>query len=149
MPALARGPEPLRLRLAAPSLPAQLAVVRRQMAVWAEGVGLDQETVEDIVLATHEALANVADHAYPDGGGYALVDAECQGGVASVMVRDNGRWQPPSTDTGWRGRGLLIIRRLAQHVDVRHEDTGTTVAMQWPLPGPPDGRTAGPPGWTR
>jgi serine/threonine-protein kinase RsbW len=149
MPALARGPEPLRLRLAARSLPAELGAVRGQMAMWAEAIGLGADTVDDVVLATHEALANVADHAYPDGSGYAFVDAECQNRTAVVMVRDSGRWKPPSADAGWRGRGLLIIRGLAQHVEVRHGDGGTTVEMQWPLPGRPEGWSAGPHLWNR
>jgi serine/threonine-protein kinase RsbW len=149
MPALAPGPEPLRLRLAAPSLPTQLGAVRGQLAGWAEAIGLGTDAVDDLVLATHEALANVADHAYPNGGGYAFVDAECQDGTAVVMVRDSGRWRPPAADAGWRGRGLLIIRGLAQHVEVRHDDAGTTVEMQWPLPGPPKGWAAGPHLWNR
>ena len=139
MPALARGPEPLRFRLAAPSLPAQLPTVRGRMAEWAEAVGLGADTVDDVVLATHEALANIADHAYPDGGGEAFVDAECQDGTAIVVVRDLGQWRAPRDDPGWRGRGLTIIYGLADHVEVRHGAGGTTVEMQWPLP-QPEGR---------
>lgn len=113
------------------------------MADWAAAVGLAPETVDDLVLATHEALANVADHAYPDGGGDAFVDAVCRGGEVLVVVRDRGRWRTPAADPGWRGRGLLIIRGLAEQVDVHHGDLGTTVAMRWPLPQPQpsDGRT--------
>ncbi|GAA1244985.1 ATP-binding protein [Pseudonocardia aurantiaca] len=135
MPALARGPEPLRLRLEAPSLPTQLSTVRGRMAAWAEAVGLGTDTVDDLVLATHEALANVADHAYPEGVGEAFVDAECRSGTVLVVVRDRGQWQPPPGDPGWRGRGLMIIHGLAERVEVRHGDAGTTVKMQWPLPG--------------
>ena len=142
MPALARGPEPLRLRLEAPSLPTQLPTVRGRMAAWAEAVGLASDTVDDVVLATHEALANVADHAYPRGDGEAFVDAECRNGTVVVVVRDCGQWRPPLRDPGLRGRGLMIIHGLAEHVEVRHEDVGTTVEMQWPLPGSADGLAA-------
>ena len=134
MSALARGPEPLRLRLAAPSLPAQLATVRGRMAAWAEAVGFGADTIDDVVLATHEALANVADHAYPEGGGDAFLDADCDGDSVVVVVRDRGRWRPPMSDPGWRGRGLTIIHGLAENVEVRHGDAGTTVVMQWALP---------------
>jgi serine/threonine-protein kinase RsbW len=132
------GPEPLRLRLAAPSLPTQLSDVRGRMAAWATAVGLGTDAVDDLVLATHEALANVADHAYPDGEGEAYVDADCHSGEVSVVVRDRGRWQPPAAEPGWRGRGLVIIHGLAEHVDVRHGDAGTTVEMRWPLPPAPN-----------
>jgi anti-sigma regulatory factor (Ser/Thr protein kinase) len=112
------------------------------MAAWAEGLGASEETVDDLVLATHEALANVADHAYPDSdGAMALLDAELTGdGEIVVVVRDQGRWRAPAADPGWRGRGLLIIRGLSDDADVRHDDTGTTVEMRWRLPSAPDGR---------
>ncbi|OLT12240.1 hypothetical protein BJF78_24555 [Pseudonocardia sp. CNS-139] len=132
MPALAREPQPLRLRLAAPAAPSQLRLVRIRMAAWAARAGLDPDTVDDLVLATHEALANVIDHAYPDGNGDALLDADCVDGEVVVVVRDHGRWRRPAPDPGWRGRGLVIINGLAPYVDVRHGDTGTTVEMRWP-----------------
>lgn len=103
------------------------------MADWAEAVGLESERVDDLVLATHEALANIADHAYPDGGGEAFVTAFYADGEVLVVVRDRGRWRTPATDPGWRGRGLLLIHGLADEVDVRHGDLGTTVEMHWPL----------------
>ena len=134
MSALARGPEPLRLRLAAHSLPARLSDVRAQLAGWAGGFGLSPDAVDDIVLATHEALANVADHAYPGGGGDAELDAACENGEIHVVVRDHGRWRAPSNDPGWRGRGLVIIEGLAEHVDVQRAEAGTSVAMRWRLP---------------
>jgi serine/threonine-protein kinase RsbW len=133
MSAPARGPEPLTLRLAAPTLPWRLAEVRGRMADWAAAVGLESERVDDLVLATHEALANIADHAYPDGGGEAFVTAFCADGEVLVVVRDRGRWRTPATDPGWRGRGLLLIHGLADEVDVHQGDLGTTVEMRWPL----------------
>jgi serine/threonine-protein kinase RsbW len=135
MPALARGPKPLRLRLAARSLPQRLSDIRTRLAAWARGFGLSADAVDDIVLATHEALANIADHAYPDGSGDAELDAACVEGEIRVVVRDHGQWRPPVTDPGWRGRGLVLIRGLAEHVDVQRADAGTIIAMRWRLPG--------------
>jgi serine/threonine-protein kinase RsbW len=143
MSAPARGPDPLRLRLDGPSLPFELAAVRSRMAAWAEGLGASADTVDDLVLATHEALANVADHAYPDsdGGATAFLDAELTGdGEIVVVVRDQGQWRPPPAETGWRGRGLLIIRGLSDDTDIRHGDAGTTVEMRWRLPSASEGR---------
>ena len=138
MPALARGPGPLRLRLPVPSLPNRLRDVREQVASWARRLGLSADAVDDIVLATHEALANVADHAYPGGGGEAELDAACVRGEIHVVVRDHGSWKPPR-DPGWRGRGLLLIAGLAEHVDVQRAAAGTCVAMRWSLPSPSTG----------
>jgi serine/threonine-protein kinase RsbW len=134
MPALARGPGPLRLRLPASSLPDRLKDVREQMASWARRFGLSSDAVDDIVLATHEALANVADHAYPNGSGDAELDAACVHGEIQVVVRDHGSWKVPS-DPGWRGRGLVLIAGLADHVDVQRAAAGTRIAMRWSLPG--------------
>jgi serine/threonine-protein kinase RsbW len=135
MSALLRGPEPLRMALAARSLPQRLSDVRTRLAAWATGLGLPGDTVDDIVLATHEALANVADHAYPDGAGTAELEAACTGREVHVVVRDSGRWRTPAADPGWRGRGLVIIRGLAEHVDVHRTEDGTIVAMRWRVPG--------------
>lgn len=134
MSAFIRGPRPLRLRLAAPSLPERLRDVRAQVARWAGRLGLPAEAVDDIVLATHEALANVADHAYPDGGGDAELDAACVHGEVRVVVRDHGSWRVPPRDPGWRGRGLVLIAGLAEHVDVHCAAAGTSIAMRWRLP---------------
>jgi serine/threonine-protein kinase RsbW len=153
MSAAAPGPEPLRLRLTGPGLPLQLPTVRARVAEWARGAGAVPETVDDLVLATHEALANVADHAYPDGVGRldgatdAFVDAELTAdGEIVVVVRDRGRWRPPAADPGWRGRGLLIIRGLSDGSEVRHDESGTTVQMRWHVHDPSVVHRPGPEG---
>ncbi|HEY4421526.1 MAG TPA: ATP-binding protein [Pseudonocardia sp.] len=136
----AAGAEPLRLRLTGSALPFQLSSVRSRVAAWAEGLGAPPGMVDDLVLATHEALANIADHAYADRAdldgqtGPAFLDAELTTvGEIVVMVRDEGRWRPPVADPGWRGRGLVIIRGLSDDVQIRHDDSGTTVQMRWRL----------------
>jgi len=124
----------LTLHLTGPSLASRLPGVRRRIAAWAGALGMASETVEDLVLATHEALANVADHAYPDGDGEAWVEALCQPpGMLTVVVRDRGRWRPPPEDPGRRGHGMAIIRGLAERVVIRRGDLGTTVEMRWML----------------
>jgi len=134
MAALVGRPAPLSLRLAAPSLPERLQDVRTEVATWAGRLGLPDDAIDDIVLATHEALANVADHAYPEGGGDAELHAACVQGEVRVVVRDHGSWQAPSHDRGSRGHGLVLIAGLAEHVDVQRADAGTSVAMHWHLP---------------
>src|SRR3712207_7713733 len=47
-----------------------------------------------------------------------------------VVVRDHGRWRPPPADSGSRGRGLALIRKLADGVEVEHpSDGGTAVRL--------------------
>lgn len=131
------APTPLSLCLAARTLPGHLSSVRRQLAEWATAAGMRPPEVDDLVLATHEALANVADHAYPNGTGEAWLNVECRRDAVVVVVRDQGSWQAPAVDPGWRGRGLMIMQGLADDLDVHHWDGGTTVRMQWRLPGVP------------
>lgn len=118
-----------------PVLAADLGRVRRRIGAWASAAGMAAPVVDDIVLATYEALANVADHAYPDGGGEAWVEAgPAAPGELEVLVRDRGRWRPPPSDPGSRGHGMVLIAGLAERVTVRSTDAGTTVAMYWSLP---------------
>jgi serine/threonine-protein kinase RsbW len=134
MRAPGRRPPPLRLRLVGDPLSAELAGARRDVQRWAADRGLPAELADDLVLAVHEALANVADHAYPDGGAEAGVDVECADGVVEAVVRDRGSWREPPADPGWRGRGLVIMRGLADEVDVRRGPSGTEVRMRWKQP---------------
>ena len=51
-----------------------------------------------------------------------------------VNVVDSGSWKTPPADPGTRGRGLLLIRTVSDHVDVIGTDDGTSVEMSFPLP---------------
>ena len=128
----ASAPDRLRLRLSGPSLRSQLRWVRQRLAEWATGLGMDRDGVDDLVLAAYEALANVADHAYPDGPGDAWVDADrYPPDELVIVVRDRGRWRPPPSDPGLRGRGMTLISALAEKVAVQRGDAGTRVVMHW------------------
>jgi len=117
------------------SLTSCMAPVRRFMAEWAAAQGMPSDEVDDLVLATHEALANVADHAYPEGHAEAWLDARRRApNTLVVTVRDGGHWRTPPADPGFRGHGLTMIRGLAERVEVRRWAVGTTVAMYWSLP---------------
>jgi serine/threonine-protein kinase RsbW len=115
--------------------PGQLVEVRHQLERWAAGTGLSAVVVADLVLASYEALANAAEHAYPIGAGSVdLVAARTTDGRVLVTVRDHGTWRRPPLDPGLRGRGLLMIQALTQRVEVRQGQDGTTVHMEWELP---------------
>lgn len=114
--------------------PGPLVEVRHHLEEWVKGTGLPTETVTDVVLATYEALANAAEHAYPSGGGPVdLIAASTVDSRLLVTVRDYGRWRSPC-DSGLRGRGLVIIKALAHRAEVRRTPHGTWVHMEWDLP---------------
>jgi anti-sigma regulatory factor (Ser/Thr protein kinase) len=91
-------------------------------------------------LAVYEALANVIDHAYPDGAAHAVFDlhAEREADTLTVMVADHGRWKTrrPDAAPSWRGRGLLLIEKLAAEFELCPTTAGTLVRMRWPCPQP-------------
>jgi anti-sigma regulatory factor (Ser/Thr protein kinase) len=110
----------------------EMTEIRSRLRRWATGIGLSVDHVDDLELASYEALANAAEHAYPVG--IPRIDLEAvavQDGGALVTVRDQGQWRPPPADPGTRGRGLIMIRALADRAEVVPTAGGTTVHMQW------------------
>ncbi|MFR9806418.1 SpoIIE family protein phosphatase [Pseudonocardia sp. RS010] len=130
-----RVPEPLTR-----SMPADaecLAPMRRAIAEWAARCGLGEDGTTDLQLAVGEAVTNSVEHAYagsPEPAADAVrLDLELQpDGSVAVRVVDRGLWRPPPVDPGYRGRGLALIRELAENVEVIPADDGTEVWFRMP-----------------
>jgi serine/threonine-protein kinase RsbW len=120
----------------APALPNEVAELRRKLTRWLGELPLDPESTHDITLATYEALANVAAHAYPDGHGWARLQAARDGDAVTVTVTDTGCGIPatrPRT-AGLRtsgGRGLLLIDKVTDQSELDTGAHGTRVSMTW------------------
>lgn len=108
--------------------------LRLQFEQWLRAVGAASTVADDLGLAVYEALANVAEHAYPPGHHDPVVrlHATLDGDGVRITVSDHGAWCPPD-DVGYRGRGIAMMRYLAAHVDVEPGPQGTTVALHAPL----------------
>lgn len=120
-----------------PAEPARFPPLRRMLAAWAEYLGMDAEQVEALVLASYEALANAAEHAYGGSAGVLELHAvyTADSAQAQVTVIDGGQWQPPSDPgTGLGGRGLVLIENLAERSQVSTGRSGTEVRMSWTVP---------------
>jgi serine/threonine-protein kinase RsbW len=135
------GPAAPRLHLdAVPAVAEQAGAVRAAVLRWARGVCRSREVVDDIGLAVYEALANIIDHAYPDGARHRVFDlhAEREKDMLTVVVADHGRWKPRRTGSAssWRGRGLLLIEKLAAEFELCPNASGTLLRMRWPCPEP-------------
>ncbi|MBE8515945.1 ATP-binding protein [Amycolatopsis sp. H6(2020)] len=111
---------------------AQAAIVRDVLVDWACGCGMPAELVQDLKLAAYEAMANVVEHAYPDGTvGTMTVAAHRESGAITVTISDSGRWRDgDSRPLG--DRGVPIIRAVAPEAGITSTPTGTTVRMRWP-----------------
>ncbi|WP_173123762.1 ATP-binding protein [Kibdelosporangium persicum] len=123
-----------------PATPAQVGVARAQVTEWTRRLGLPTVHGQDIVLATDEAISNAVEHAYPgDSGTLTLFAARIQPDHAvRIIVSDEGEWRPPPENPGFRGRGLVMMERLAEVFELAHTPLGTTVVLGWPAT--PDSR---------
>ncbi|MET0135986.1 MAG: ATP-binding protein [Kibdelosporangium sp.] len=117
---------------AAQELPGARAELRR----WAREVQFAVDQMDDVVLAVDEAVANAVEHAYPRQGGrlgvVTVFAGRALGGAeAYVVVSDTGHWRPPADDPGFRGRGVSMMKALADRFDLHHDESGTTVLLAW------------------
>ncbi|MBB5851088.1 ATP-binding protein [Amycolatopsis umgeniensis] len=126
------APVPHEFRDRVPAEPGRLVGLRKQLSIWLAGLGVDGERQEDIVLASNEALANSAEHAYRDGtDGVIDIRATADRDEIEIVVTDYGNWKPANPADTIRGRGLLLIERLADHAECAYRGDGTTVTMTW------------------
>jgi serine/threonine-protein kinase RsbW len=115
-----------------PAIAARLGEVRRAVQSWAEHAGLPVDLIEQLALAGYEAMANVVEHAYAGvAPGLLSVQVSASPGLVDVLVEDQGKWRVPDIGTGFRGRGLLLIKGLADEVTVTATEHGTAVRMHW------------------
>ena len=100
-------------------LSTQPAEARRQMGQLLAESDWDGDA-DIVILAVHEAMVNAQRHA----GGVTAATVSLDGPAVVVEVRDKGRGfdVPESPDmpdpAAERGRGLFLIRRLADRADV-------------------------------
>ena len=122
------------LHLTLPAAPASLPVMRRSVGAWLDGLGMSEQDRVGVMVAVGEAGANAAEHAYrgTEPGEMYLSAGVDVNGVLTIVVRDEGSWQPPNRDPGDRGRGLLIMRQLVDRVQLQGTH-GTTVTMSLQL----------------
>ncbi|MGI8305752.1 ATP-binding protein [Saccharopolyspora hattusasensis] len=117
--------------------PGELPALRDELAGWGRCAGLGSDAVQALALACYEAMANVVEHAYAHAG---EMDVEAVHFAAErrvqVTVTDRGSWVPLGLGAGVEGgRGLPLIRRLADEAVITPSDTGSVVTMSWSTAG--------------
>ncbi len=123
----------LRLRERVPALPDCATMLRQNLGAWLRELGVVADLVDAVVLATYEAMVNVVTHAYQGKPGVLDLMAEVANDVLTVTVTDYGRWQSPAEEPSPEGgRGLTLIRGLADEASIVSTEHGTTVRMTWP-----------------
>jgi serine phosphatase RsbU (regulator of sigma subunit)/anti-sigma regulatory factor (Ser/Thr protein kinase) len=117
-----------------PAHPAVVAGLRRMLGRWLAEAGADEEALFDITLSTSEAATNAIEHAYGLREATFTVSCGLESGNVSVVVSDRGRWRNVRPRSG--GRGLEIMGRLMDSVEVDRSSDGTVVTMTRRLAGP-------------
>lgn len=118
--------------------PESAAAIRRDFSDWLhQHFTLDVTRVCDMVLAVNEAMANAAEYAYAtaEHPGVMAVQAHYDGGAATltVTVSDHGAWRASDATTNQlkRGRGIPLMRALADRATVDSSPAGTHVCLKW------------------
>jgi serine/threonine-protein kinase RsbW len=111
-------------------------LVRDRFRRWLNALRWPPDDRDDVVVAVHEAVTNVIDHAYPDHPDGAMRisarhkrDLHTGSEWVEVAVRDWGRWRPVPTHPCFRGHGLALMNGTMGRVEVHHRRDGTEVVM--------------------
>jgi anti-sigma regulatory factor (Ser/Thr protein kinase)/putative methionine-R-sulfoxide reductase with GAF domain len=128
MVAVQNGLIPAELHLQLPAVPSVLSNMRRGLRRWLRTRGATQSDLTEVTLAVSEACSNAIEHAYSPAPAMFELDGTAQGDVVTFVVSDGGRWRAPRGRD--RGRGLTIIDAAMDEVEVKSDQTGTSVRMQ-------------------
>jgi len=137
-----------RIELKIPSRPEFICVARLAVAAAASRMGFNYDDIEDLKVATGEALTNAIQHAQTEGreGDEDIVVMCTLGAEAMVIeVQDRGSGFDPGRrqqmlaqdELQEGGLGLLLIEALVDEVEFRTKPgTGTVVRMTKHLAAP-------------
>jgi PAS domain S-box-containing protein len=117
-----------RISLTLPAEPASLEGLRRRLARFLHATGASETEQYEVTLTICEAAGNAIEHAYGPGDATYEVDVAFASGELVATVRDSGHWRERRDEH--RGRGLNIIEKLMDDVDVTAGPEGTVVTMR-------------------
>ncbi len=127
-----------RMRVAANASSASRT--RAEFGVWLKRhFTLGAERTSELLLAVNEAVANATEFAYIDASRRGTIDVSASYDVDSdtlaVTVNDRGHWRhlsgPPSAERQFRGRGIALMRALADEARIDSTPQGTHVTLTW------------------
>jgi len=125
--AIQNDPIPETLDISLPANPQVLSQLRRMLGRWLSKQPLSRSAVTEVTIAINEACSNAVEHAYGiDELGF-RVQARRIGDAIEVIVTDRGSWRAPRGEN--RGRGLTIMQRAMDTLDVKTNGGGTAIVM--------------------
>ncbi|MEU8424714.1 SpoIIE family protein phosphatase [Micromonospora sp. NPDC048835] len=117
-----------RFALRLPADPTRLSVLRKRLEDFLVGHAVGETDRFDLTVAVSEAAANAIEHPIHPAEAMISVEVAIEDRTVTATVRDSGQWRE-STDSGFRGRGLALIRALGD-LSVRRTDEGTEVTLR-------------------
>ncbi|MEV7987044.1 SpoIIE family protein phosphatase [Micromonospora sp. NPDC085948] len=117
-----------RFALRLPADPTRLSVLRKRLEDFLVAHAVDETDVFDLTVAVSEAAANAIEHPVHPAEAVISVEVAIEDRTVTATVRDSGQWRE-STGSGFRGRGLALIRALGE-LSVRRTDEGTEVTLR-------------------
>jgi serine/threonine-protein kinase RsbW len=119
-----------------PADPAQLSVIRHELAGWLAPLALTDDETAEVVLAVDEAAANAVRHAYgPGTSGRVELTMWTEPGTLCVEIVDHGSWRPPAERTpvggaADSGRGIPLMSSMADAVLIHYDERGSRVLLR-------------------
>ena len=111
-----------------PAHPEHLPGVRRRLRGWLSRRALDEQQIDDTILAVSEACNNAIEHAYRETEGAISVSIREEADTLRIVVEDHGSWREerPSDE---RGRGIMLMRNLTDSAEIESTPHGTRVTL--------------------
>jgi anti-sigma regulatory factor (Ser/Thr protein kinase) len=131
------GPPQPRELLDQPFERDSLVALRNAVAAHASRLGVGDDLVEHVVLVAYELASNAVRH----GEGHGRLRLHASEGVIGCTVTDEGGGFPDAEHAGLTrpeptasgGRGLWLVRCLADTVEIRSDGKGTTVDARFAI----------------
>jgi serine/threonine-protein kinase RsbW len=95
-------------------------------------MSVPDEIRDDVLLATHEAVANAVDHAQI--GTEVTVRGVHDDDKLLLIVTNHGVWKRPRSTDETRGRGLALMQALMSEVEIQVRNRRTVLRMRKDLP---------------
>jgi anti-sigma regulatory factor (Ser/Thr protein kinase) len=111
-------------------LPLAVGLVRHELRRWLTRDGVAPEQAAEVALACSEACANAVEHPSDVARHAFEVEARRTDDEVQLLVRDFGSWDDSPRTAYSRGRGLQIMRRLMDSVEVVDGESGTEIVMR-------------------
>ncbi|MBV9804476.1 MAG: ATP-binding protein [Solirubrobacterales bacterium] len=109
-----------------PAITDSVATTRQAIVDFAAAAGARDQQLDDIRLASSEALSNIVQHAYPGRSGQIHTTARVAAGELWVLIADDGCGLRAGRESDGLGLGLGLIAQVTDEFTVLDRGAGGT-----------------------